>query len=410
MKNYIRRFIPVDSLDIAAMESWLADMAEDGLFLVSFGTYFAHFESRPPQKAAYRLEPASSLYLTPDEKKLEILDEFGWEYVASVDKYFHVFRAKTEDAPEIHTDSAVQAEAYEKLYRSQRNWGIPYVLASVVFLYLTIFTEKPGFFNIALLGLSHILYGLYMAVIAVLGVRHFLRLRKIKNLLKTGTPLSHSADYKRKRPLRLAACIFILLLFNATFLSYTVRMIVRWDADWRELSEPISMVSLAEIEQAPAFQNGHIDDANTTYVGGDWDNQISFDSSFLVPQQTTITQSGFVPGRNWAGSGEPYEPTLSFHIYRLRYPSMGERFVESQMDWELSDLMPWDTLDLSAETGLDEAYLCVSGKYSDALKKLFLRQGDTIVYVSYFGEADLRPFVPQFAALMQESYPTRKPQ
>lgn len=410
MKNYIRRFIPVDSLDIAAMESWLADMAEDGLFLVSFGTYFAHFESRPPQKAAYRLEPASSLYLTPDEKKLEILDEFGWEYVASVDKYFHVFRAKTEDAPEIHTDSAVQAEAYEKLYRSQRNWGIPYVLASVVFLYLTIFTEKPGFFNIALLGLSHILYGLYMAVIAVLGVRHFLRLRKIKNLLKTGTPLSHSADYKRKRPLRLAACIFILLLFNATFLSYTVRMIVRWDADWRELSEPIPMVSLAEIEQDPAFQNGHIDDANTTYVGGDWDNQISFDSSFLVPQQTTITQSGFVPGRNWAGSSEPYEPTLAFHIYHLRYPSMGERFVESQMNWELSDLMPWDTLDLSNEAGLDKAYLCISGKYSDALKKLFLRQGDTIMYVEYFGEADLRPFVPQFAALMQETYPTRKPQ
>ena len=410
MKNYIRRFIPVDSLDIAAMESWLADMAEDGLFLVSFGAYFAHFESRPPRKAAYRLEPASSLYLTPDEKKLEILDEFGWEYVASVDKYFHVFRAKTEVAPEIHTDPAVQAEAYEKLYRSQRNWGIPYVLASVVFLYLTIFTEKPGFFNIALLGLSHILYGLYMAVIAVLGVRHFLRLRKIKNLLKTGTPLSHSADYKRKRPLRLAACIFILLLFTVTFLSYTFGMIVQWDTDWRELSEPIPMVSLAEIEQDPAFQNGHIDDANTTYVGGDWDNQISFDSSFLVPQQTTITQSGFVPGRNWAGSSEPYEPTLAFHIYRLRYPSMGECFVESQMDWKLSDLMPWDTLDLSAETGLDEAYLCVSGKYSDTLKKLFLRQGDTIVYVSYFGEADLRPFVPQFAALMQETYPTRKPQ
>ena len=187
-------------------------------------------------------------------------------------------------------------------------------------------------------------------------------------------------------------------------------MIVQWDTDWRELSEPIPMVSLAEIEQDPAFQNGHIDDANTTYVGGDWDNQISFDSSFLVPQQTTITQSGFVPGRNWAGSSEPYEPTLAFHIYRLRYPSMGECFVESQMDWKLSDLMPWDTLDLSAETGLDEAYLCVSGKYSDTLKKLFLRQGDTIVYVSYFGEADLRPFVPQFAALMQETYPTRKPQ
>ena len=410
MKNYIRRFIPVDSLDIAAMESWLADMAEDGLFLVSFGTYFAHFESRPPQKAAYRLEPASSLYLTPDEKKLEILDEFGWEYVASVDKYFHVFRAKTEDAPEIHTDPAVQAEAYEKLYRSQRNWGIPYVIFLAFFLYLLIFTEKAGFFNAALLGLSHTLQWLYIVVVAVLGVCHFLRLRKIKDLLKNGTPLSHSADYRRKRPLRLTACVFILLLFSASFLSYTVGMIVRWDADWRELSEPIPMVSLAEIEQDPAFQNGHIDDANTTYVSGDVDNEIRFRRSFLAPEQTTITQSGFVPGRNWAGSSDPYEPTLAFHIYRLRCPSMGGRFVESQMDWELSDLMPWDTIYLSAETGLDEAYLCVSGKYSDALKKLFLRHGDTIIYVSYFGEADLRPFVPQFAALMQETYPTRKPQ
>ncbi len=410
MKNYIRRFIPVDSLDIAAMESWLADMAEDGLFLVSFGTYFAHFEPRPPRKAAYRLEATVFPLVEPDKKKRELLEDFGWEYVCPFGKYFHVYRTKTENAPEIHTDPAIQAEVYEQIYRSKRNWGILYCSIYTLMLLALVFVRKPGFFNI-ILNIGFILiFGTYMAAFAILGIIQFLRLRRIKNLLKNGTPLSHSGDYRKKRRLYLPASVFMFLLFWSFLLTRFGIAVVYWDADWRELSEPIPIVSLAEIEQDPAFQNGHIDDANTTYVSGDVDNEIRFQRSFLAPEQTTITQSGFVPGRNWAGSSDPYEPTLAFHIYRLRCPSMGERFVESQMDWELSDLMPWDTIDLSAETGLDEAYLCVSGKYSDALKKLFLRQGDTIVYVSYFGEADLRPFVPQFAALMQETYPTRKPQ
>ena len=256
MMHYKRRLIPVNLLDIPAVETWLADLAEKGLFLVSSGNYFAKFETAEPAKVTYRLEVTADPFLRADPDK--------------------------------------------------------------------------------------------------------------KNTVFSGI--------------------------------------------WLGIPESFPMVSLAEIEQDPAFQNGHIDDANTTYVSGDVDNEIRFRRSFLAPEQTTITQSGFVPGRNWAGSSDPYEPTLSFRIYRLRCPSMGGRFVESQMDWELSDLMPWDTIDLSAETGLDEAYLCVSGKYSNALKKLFLRQGDSIIYVSYFGEADLRPFVPQFAALMQETYPTRKPQ
>lgn len=409
MKHTIRRFVPVDSLDIPAMESWLSDLAEDGLFLVSFGTYFAKFESRSPRKTAYRLEPAPSLYMMPDEKKLAFLEEFGWEYVDSVDKYFHVFRAKTEDAPEIHTDPAVQAEAYEKLYRSQRNWGIPYVLTSLIFLYFIIFAEKAGFFQNALLGASHMFQGVYMAVVAVLGVHHFLRLLKIRNLLKNGALLSHSADYRRKHPLRLCACVFILLLFAATLITYTYESMITWHADWRELSEPVPMVSLAEIEQAQALQNGHAKPA--TFLYGDMRNEIRFDRSFLVPEQITITQSGFIPGKNWAGSSEPYEPTLSLHIYRLRYLSDGERFVKSQMDWELSRVSsPWDTFNLTAETGLNEAFLCVNS-HSDrgASQLLFLRQDETVLFAEYHGEADLSPFVPQFAALMQENYPTKKP-
>lgn len=409
MKDTIRRFVPVDSLDIAAMESWLADLAEDGLFLVSFGTLFANFESCPPRKAAYRLEATVFPLVEPDKKKRELLEDFGWEYICPFGKYFHVYCAKTENAPEIHTDPAIQAEVYEQIYRSQRNWGILYCSIYTLMLLALVFVRKPGFFNIILNIGFFLTFGAYMAAFAILGIIQFLRLRRIKNLLKNGTPLSHSGDYRKKRWRHISANVFIFLLFLSVLLVRFCKPAIAWDVDWRELSEPIPMVSLAEIEQDSGFANGHIDDENTTYIGGDSDNEIRFDSSFLAPEQITITQSGFVPGRNWVDDGRPYESTLKISIYRLRFPSMGARFVESQMDWELFDLIPWDTLDLSSETGLEEAHLCVSGKFGDALKKLFLRQGDTVMFVEYIGEADLRPFVPQFAALMQETYPTKKP-
>ncbi len=43
MMHYKRRLIPVNLLDIPAVETWLADLAEKGLFLVSSGNYFAKF-------------------------------------------------------------------------------------------------------------------------------------------------------------------------------------------------------------------------------------------------------------------------------------------------------------------------------------------------------------------------------
>lgn len=427
MKHTIRRFVPVDSLDIAAMESWLADMAGDGLFLASFGiggiladllanpmlfgyfdATFANFQSGTPRKAAYRLEPANPAYIPPDDKKQALFAEFGWEYVCPVG-YFHVYRAKTEDAPEIHTDPSMQAEAYTQIARSVRNKAI---LIGVLFVALTCLLAKlpaPGFFNYVLHGGMIAVYSAAIIVSAVFVVRQFLRLNKIRNLLKNGTHLSHSGDYRKRKPWHIATSLLSTLLFVAFSIMVICRPSLTWDANWRELSEPIPMVSLAEIEQDSAFQNGHIDDANTTYIGGDSDNEIRFDRSFLAPEQITITQSGFVPGQNWMDDGRPYEASLKISIYRLRFPSMGAHFVESQMDWELFDLIPWDTLDLSSETGLVEAHLCVSGKFGDALKKLFLRQGDTVMFVEYIGEADLRPFVPQFAALMQETYPTKKP-
>ena len=82
MMHYKRRLIPVNLLDIPAVETWLADLAEKGLFLVSSGNYFAKFETAEPAKVTYRLEVTANPFLRadPDNKKILFFQEFGWEY------------------------------------------------------------------------------------------------------------------------------------------------------------------------------------------------------------------------------------------------------------------------------------------------------------------------------------------
>ena len=69
MMHYKRRLIPVNLLDIPAVETWLADHAEKGLFLVSSGNYFAKFETAEPAKVTYRLEVTADPFLRADPDK-----------------------------------------------------------------------------------------------------------------------------------------------------------------------------------------------------------------------------------------------------------------------------------------------------------------------------------------------------
>ncbi|MBR2851796.1 MAG: DUF2812 domain-containing protein [Anaerotignum sp.] len=106
--KYKRKLIPVNLMNIPAMESWLTDMAAEGLFLHSLGPYIAKFTEGEPRKLAYRIEPlpvedqgyyinnirnafASSKdgkkSLTVEEKNqrmVELYDEFGWEQVCKL--------------------------------------------------------------------------------------------------------------------------------------------------------------------------------------------------------------------------------------------------------------------------------------------------------------------------------------
>ena len=117
-ERYAYRLPPCPAYDIAGVENWLSDLAEEGLFLTKDGFFagFAIFEYKAPQKAKYRLEAAQkkpgmwSDDGEPDQDQLELSEKYSWEYIAKRGDFF-IYRSLDPSARELNTDPDVQALA-----------------------------------------------------------------------------------------------------------------------------------------------------------------------------------------------------------------------------------------------------------------------------------------------------------
>ena len=89
--------IPCPLSDIEGLESWLGDMAAQGLVPVTIGQNFARFRCSQPKAVRYRLnaKPAPETFLesapgTPDGEERALAQECGWYYVTAVGDFFPV--------------------------------------------------------------------------------------------------------------------------------------------------------------------------------------------------------------------------------------------------------------------------------------------------------------------------------
>ena len=126
MSKYIRRIIPFGSGDIPAVQRWLEDMSEKGLFFKECGMLFAKFEKGEPRKMRYRLDFCDVVACDiPDEKK-ELYEHSGWQVVGDYNSDLVVVCTDDHDAPEIYTDP-------ELLVKPLRNIMYKYMVCTIAF-------------------------------------------------------------------------------------------------------------------------------------------------------------------------------------------------------------------------------------------------------------------------------------
>lgn len=110
-----KKLIPCPPYEIASLESWLKDMAAEGLFLKEngLGSFIAVFEKGEPKTMTYRFEPSAYILKTDEildeenrKNKNEFLTEAGWKNLGIYRMY--ILYAHEGNA-ELHTESETEA-------------------------------------------------------------------------------------------------------------------------------------------------------------------------------------------------------------------------------------------------------------------------------------------------------------
>lgn len=120
MSKFVKRVIPFESCDIPAIQNWLEDMAEKGLFFKECGVFFAKFEKGEPKDMRYRLDFCDVVACDIPEEKKELYERSGWNVVGDFKNDCVVICTDDPDAPEIYTDPELLAKPLKSIISKYR--------------------------------------------------------------------------------------------------------------------------------------------------------------------------------------------------------------------------------------------------------------------------------------------------
>ena len=264
MAQYIYRRPPYPAYDMEGIESWLEDLAADGLMLDENGYLFGLMQFQPgtPRKLKYRLEPIEKNTIIfpaevplPSEKKLSLYADFGWEYLGTFFD-FYIYRSTSENPIELNTDPTLQALA---LRHVRRRSGI---LLGIAVMFQAVFgvilTRKWPLINIIERGWQS-----FAALVALLVVFliytliSYLHTTRLQKKLQRGEPLSRSKNWRHGRFLRriFLSLPFLLYILSAYFNASSTNAIYAHEVDATTYSDPLPFITIAETAPERIFES-----------------------------------------------------------------------------------------------------------------------------------------------------------
>lgn len=231
MSKFVKRVIPFESCDIPAIQNWLEDMAEKGLFFKECGVFFAKFEKGEPKDMRYRLDFCDVVACDIPEEKKELYERSGWNVVGDFKNDCVVICTDDPDAPEIYTDPELLAKPLKSIISKYRIYlaalcvmlltalahcGLPNAVRVIRFLG---YIPKP-FFAAVLILLA------LLAAEIIFGAARLIKLKAMAKRIKNGAdiPNGEKGGFSRAVgkvliplaiPIIVAWAAFVLLPDNA---------------------------------------------------------------------------------------------------------------------------------------------------------------------------------------------------
>lgn len=378
--NYAYRIPPCSKYDIAGMESWLEDLARQGLFLERDGLFlgFATFVRGEPEELRFRLEATDKpggLFSPTHDPADDILDlhyRMGWHYRGRWGQ-FHIFATADPNAPELHTDPRVQALTIAALNKFQRTqlWG--FLWYTLIMYY---FHGSMLFSLTAIWGLGKTAVALlWLLSFPVVELYHLTKMMKLKSQLKKGIPMSHRANY---RPMgkaiyagRLARwCAGIFLVFALMGL-FSESILEEQAVDLEDWNQPLPFPRVEELYPGAEIESG-------SFI----QNRVTHWSNWITPENYDFTQWSDIT----MPDGERTTAYLRIYCHESRFDwfaRMLAREYANNQAGSFYDRLFSDSQAPEAMEGVDADY-AVTFYHNNA--GIVLCKGNTVIMIRYSRE------------------------
>lgn len=239
MARKFYRLPPCPSYDVERLESWLQDMAKEGLVLEPEGEVFGFFgfTRTHPQCIRYRLQPkpeGDDGGIVPDAEARDTAAEFGWEFVDSYGS-FYIYRTADPLAREMDTDLEVQAIALKNVKKGF--WTrIISEFFSIFCFSIILHNAGPIRFLVSLppiYSLALVLLPVSTLISILLRTMH---VRRLQRKLRENIPLDHNIPWQPGIPAQWARRILWLAVMALAF-AVVLNGCSRWVEEDTSLSQ-----------------------------------------------------------------------------------------------------------------------------------------------------------------------------
>lgn len=389
MKNTYK-LTPINQYNIPGLESWLEDLATQGLFLKKFRPLFCTFTKGEPKRTRYRVE----LHSHKSEEDLprpmlELYQDFGWDYVGEAGHSMFLFSTQDLHAPELHTDPETQAEQWNLLHKDliRTCWRKVFRLLIWIILMALIlhFSGEPLWLLMSGTTPMFILIAILSVVELPSDIINAKQIGRIAKQLRDGVPLDHRTVYPR-RSLR------TLLGFLVSCALLVILVLYQWVLP---LNEEQNWIPVDELPFSPVTI-GTLND---------------LDPSSNIP--SAMREPHILCRDAWAlldldTSGEDIR-WLAVDWYDLRIPSLAVPLAEEQLQkatqlkhrerfWKAKEPGIWTTEDYQLD-GVD--YLVVARRTEGFFQVAAVAAGGKTAVVRYIGEKDLSDYIEPIADMVR---------
>lgn len=369
--NLIRMYAPCSIMDVEAMQTWLEDMAMEGLLLKKRGNANAFlFYKIEPLKIRYRLTPVSNELehwnQEPDFEGRTLADAFGWDYVCTLG-YFHVYRSYNEEDRELNTDPAVHAETLYQLRRKAMRAACAALASPVLYVLIVwLFSGqnqmlrtmvRDGFMLYSLLPLS-------MLFITIRGIRDAVGLLRLQRRWRSGELTNARKEWRPRAKLHRIATRGAYALAVCLILACTLNRHIQWDQmRYQDLPAEAGTVPFLSVMEL-AGQSDATDTAERLDVGylRSWDH-------ILAPANYEWAEIVDVTNRD--GTVGRFSIEVDYHEARYRWIAEGlakEYLAEAEQTGT--------AMEFTAGAEFDQVYGYLDSRGDPAV---VLRKGNTVV-------------------------------